>query len=162
MNQPQIVVSFTGHRSYDHSADETLRNTITSLYNLGARRFRVGMAEGFDMIAAEMILELMSEDSNIAIEAYIPWQEFDSHFSKSEASRFYNIVKHCDAVYYAAKEYNKGVYHKRNDMLIEGADYLIAWWDGSSSGTGYTVKRAKQQHLKIINLYPSPQMKLQL
>jgi hypothetical protein len=62
----------------------------------------------------------------------------------------------------ASEEYNKGVYHKRNDMLIEGADYIIAWWDGTSSGTGYTVKQALKKHLRIINLYPSAQLALQL
>ena len=61
--------------------------------------------------------------------------------------------------------YENGGYGKLEKVdfpLIECADYLIAWWTGKSSVTGYTVKRARKKHLKILNLYPSQQMKLQL
>lgn len=162
MSVPTIVVSFTGHRNYNNSANNKLRDTITSLYNIGARIFRVGMAEGFDMTAAEIVIELMSEHNDIALEAYIPWPEFANHFNNSEAQRYDNILKHCSSLYLASDEFNKGVYHKRNDMLVEDANYLVAWWDGSSSGTGYTVKQARKKHLKLINLYPSQQMTLPL
>ncbi|MBO7242834.1 MAG: DUF1273 family protein [Alistipes sp.] len=162
MNETPIVVSFTGHRNYTNAQNDRLRESIISLYNIGARVFRVGMAEGFDMAAAELVMEMMVEDINIVLEAYIPWPDFDKHLNHNDSMRYNNILKCCNAVHYASNEYNRGVYHKRNDMLIEGADYIVAWWDGSSSGTGYTVKQAKRHHLKIINLYPSPQMTLQL
>jgi uncharacterized phage-like protein YoqJ len=162
MNSRNYIVSFTGHRNYNNSADDKLRETVTSLYNIGARIFRVGMAEGFDMVAAEIVMELMSENSDITMEAYIPWPEFDKRLNASDAVRFRKILSCCDRRHIASEEYNKGVFHKRNDMLIDGADYIVAWWNGSSSGTGYTVKRARRNHIRIINLYPSAQMLLQL
>ena len=162
MDNRPIIVAFTGHRDYDNSANEALRDAITSLYNSGARVFRVGMAVGFDMTAAEFVIEHMAEHNDIVLEAYIPWPDFIEHFDDSNALRFNNIIIHCSRADFASEEFHKGVYHKRNDMLIEGADYLIAWWNGKSSGTGYTVKRARKKHLKILNLYPSQQMKLQL
>jgi uncharacterized phage-like protein YoqJ len=162
MENSNYIIAFTGHRSYDNSADDKLRETITSLHNIGARHFRVGMAEGFDMAAAEMVMELMSEDNSITLEAFIPWPEFEKHLSDRDTQRYHKILSCCTEQHFASEEYNKGVFHKRNDMLIAGCDYLIAWWDGSSSGTGYTVKQARKDRIKIINLYPSPQMKLQL
>lgn len=162
MNTQNYIVAFTGHRNYDNSANDKLRETIVSLHDIGARVFRVGMAEGFDMSAAEIVMELMTENDDITLEAYIPWPEFDKHFNDCDAVRYKNILKCCETSHIASEEYNKGVYHKRNDMLIEGADYIIAWWDGTSSGTGYTVKQARKKHLRIINLYPSAQLALQL
>ena len=76
-----MIVAFTGHRTYQHSAEEQLRTTILSLYNQGVRTFRVGMAEGFDLAAAEAIIEIMSESRDITLEAYIPWQGFNSHLT---------------------------------------------------------------------------------
>ena len=161
MDNGNYIIAFTGHRDYDNSATDKLCETIISLRNIGARGFRVGMARGFDMAAAEIILELMSEDSDIWLEAYIPFPDFEKSLDNREVVRYREVLKCCREVHIACEGYNKGAFHKRNDMLIEGADYLIAWWNGTSSGTGYTVKRAKKRRLKIINLYPTTQMTLQ-
>ena len=139
-----MIVAFTGHRTYQHSAEEQLRTTILSLYNQGARTFRVGMAEGFDLAAAEAIIEIMSESRDITLEAYIPWQGFNSHLTSDK------------------QEFRPWVFRERNDRLVEGADYVVAWWDGSSSGTGYTVRKALKKRCKVVNLYPSQQLTMEL
>ena len=48
-----------------------------------------------------------------------------------------------------------------NDMLVEGADTLVAWWNGAQSGTAYTVKRAKKLGISIINIYPKNQLSIE-
>ena len=51
-------VAFTGHRSYHHESDDALQGVVRQLYADGARVFRVGMAEGFDLAAAECVVQL--------------------------------------------------------------------------------------------------------
>ena len=62
-------MAFTGHRTYNGTANDLLRATISELYTEGARHFRVGMAEGFDLAAAEIVVELMASDGSILLEA---------------------------------------------------------------------------------------------
>ena len=44
--------------------------------------------------------------------------------------------------------------HKRNEYMVEKSEIVIAVWDGSTSGTGYTVNFAKEKGKKIYVLNP--------
>jgi len=43
---------------------------------------------------------------------------------------------------------------KRNDVIIDEADKIIAFWDGKSTGTKYVIDRAKKlnKEIKIVLL----------
>ena len=154
----RIVVAFTGHRSYAHQADKLLRDTVASLYEEGARHFCVGMAQGFDLAAGEAIVELMTEKRNIVLECCIPYPAFAQYFDTEERACYDNILRHATIVRYAAERYYAGIYNRRNNMLIENATHIVAWWDGSRSGTEYTLRRAKKKGCYTKNLYPDPQL----
>ena len=156
MNNPKYIVAFTGHRSYDGGADAALKSCIAGLYAEGARTFRVGMAEGFDLAAAEAVICLKQQHSDIILEAYIPYTSFDSHLNSRDLDRYRKILASTECTYILSDRYCHGIYQLRNNRLVDGADIVVAWWDGTSSGTGYTVKRAVKQQLRIINLCPTP------
>lgn len=156
MNKREIIVAFTGHRSYNGSADAELKSCIASLYTEGARTFRVGMAEGFDLAAAEAIIELKKQHRDIILEAYIPYTSFDSHLNSRDLGRYRQILASTEYTYILSAQYRHGIYQLRNNRLVDGADIVVAWWNGTSSGTGYTVKRATKRQLRIINLCPTP------
>lgn len=162
MNEPQHIVAFTGHRTYDHTADEALCKIVATLYSQGCRIFRSGMAEGFDLAAAEAVIQLKEHNSDIKLELYIPWPRFAERFSAQDQARYQAILNHADIVRYTASDYHPAVFHRRNDMLVEGAGHIVAWWDGSQSGTRYTVSRARRSGSIIYNLYPDPQLNLML
>ena len=155
MKTSQHIVAFSGHRSYDGSADDRLRSVVADLYAEGVRIFRVGMAEGFDLAAGEIVVSLMELHDDIVLEAYVPWPLFSARFEMESKQKYDAIIAKAQVVRYAGFAYQNTIFHQRNDMLVDGAGYLVAWWNGSRSGTGYTVGRARRQRTKIINLYPS-------
>ena len=161
MNNSAHIVAFTGHRTYDGSAHDQLVATISELYNEGARHFRVGMAQGFDLAAGEAVVALMHSKEDITLEACIPWPEFNTRFDTASRDRYRDVLAHATIVRYAADKYQPAIFHLRNDMLVEGAHTLVAWWDGRQSGTGYTVKRARKLGLIIKNLYPENQLRIE-
>ena len=161
MNNSAHIVAFTGHRTYDGSAHDQLVATISELYNEGARHFRVGMAQGFDLAAGEAVVTLMHSKEDIILEACIPWPEFNIRFDTASRDRYRDVLAHATIVRYAADKYQPAIFHLRNDMLVEGAHTLVAWWDGRQSGTGYTVKRARKLGLIIKNLYPENQLRIE-
>jgi len=146
-------VAFTGHRTYTGAANEELRQTIAELYEHGARTFRVGMAEGFDLCAAEIVAELKLSHPDIILEACIPWPDFPSRFTPSDRERYNKIITSASIIRYASSSYSVDIFHRRNDMLIDGCNTVVAWWEGRSSGTGYTVRRARRHGCRIINLF---------
>jgi uncharacterized phage-like protein YoqJ len=155
MKTPQHIVAFSGHRSYDGSADNRLRSVVADLYAEGVRIFRVGMAEGFDLAAGEVVLSLMELYDDIVLEAYVPWPLFSARFDKDNRIKYDAIIAKAQVVRYVGFAYQNTIFHQRNDMLVDGAGYLVAWWNGSRSGTGNTVGRTRRHHANIINLHPS-------
>lgn len=155
MKSTHHIAAFSGHRSYDGSADDRLRSVVAELYDAGVRIFRVGMAEGFDLAAGEAVISLMASHDDIVLAAYVPWPQFSARFSWESKQKYEAIMAKAQVVRYAGFAYQSNIFYQRNDMLVDGAGYLVAWWNGSRSGTGYTVGRAHRQRSKIINLHPS-------
>ena len=47
------------------------------------------------------------------------------------------------------RTYDRGAGFRRNQYIIDQADYLIAFWDGFSKGTADDLKRAKKKGIPI-------------
>lgn len=160
MKSVAYIVAFSGHRTYDGHDDELLATTIRDLYAEGARHFRVGMAEGFDLAAGRAVVDMMLSHNDIILEACIPWPTFSAHLSAYERTTYDLILDHATVVRYSDKAYHPAIFRHRNDMLVDGADVLVAWWSGTTGGTAYTVKKAKKLGCRIINLYPEEQLSI--
>lgn len=148
------IAAFSGHRSYDGSADDRLRSVVADLYAEGVRIFRVGMAEGFDLAAGEAVVAFMALHDDVVLEAYVPWPLFSARFDRENKLRYDAIIAKAQVVRYAGFAFQNNIFHQRNDMMVDGAGYLVAWWNGLRSGTGYTVSRARRYQAKIVNLHP--------
>lgn len=155
MNEKKnISVAFTGHRTYDRSADYKLREIIISLYERGYRHFLTGMAWGFDLAAAEVIIELKNQLPDIELIAVEPYPTFRQLFHGADA-RLYDKVKANASHSIAVGECGEKMgYIKRNDFLVENASVVIAWWSGTKrGGTAYTIRQARLANAEIVNLY---------
>ena len=152
LNIENKIVAFTGHRTYSGAANEQLLDVVARLYERGARIFRVGMAVGFDLHAAEAVIALKEHHADIILEAYIPWPEFATRFDTSARERYNTIIREVAVIRYASPCYTSDVFHRRNDMLVEGATTLVAWYEHKRSGTEYTIRRARRGGCHVINL----------
>lgn len=158
-----LRVCFTGHRpkylqwGYDETKPEfkvfrdKLKITINELIARGARTFLTGMAEGFDMIAAELILELKAENNDIELIAVIPCEEQEKRWSISQQERYRNLLEKCDECKVLSKYYTRDCMLSRNKYLIENSDFCVACWNGRPSGTGMTVRLAEKKGLIVIS-----------
>jgi predicted Rossmann fold nucleotide-binding protein DprA/Smf involved in DNA uptake len=45
--------------------------------------------------------------------------------------------------------YGKGAPLKRNEQMVDMADYVLVIWDGKSKGSEYTAKYAKKQNKTV-------------
>lgn len=152
---PTTSAAFTGHRTYRHEADESLRRTIRALHDSGIRSFLSGMAVGFDLAAAEAVLDCRKSLSDIRLIAVIPFRGQQERFSATDRARFDRICAEADETIVLSESYNSGVYAVRNNYLVAHAATLIAWYDGSAGGTRYTVHRAARFGRRIDNLCPT-------
>ncbi len=147
--------AFTGHRTYRHEADELLLRTIRALHDSGIRSFLSGMAVGFDLAAAEAVLNCRKSWPDIRLVAVIPFRGQQQRFSATDRARFDRIGAEADETVVLSETYNRGVYAVRNDYLVAHAATLITWYDGSAGGTRYTVEQALSRGRRLIHLHPA-------
>ena len=53
------------------------------------------------------------------------------------------------------KKYGKSAPLKRNIQIIEASERLIAFWDGKSTRTAYTIREARKRNIAVFVFYTS-------
>ena len=131
-------VAFTGHRTYRGAAADALRRTVGELYARGFRTFLSGMAVGFDLAAAEAVLELRERVPGVRLVAAVPFRGQEMRFSPADRERFRRVLAEADSVEVLAPAYHRGCYAVRNDFLVDNASSTMP----RCSSPGTTVRPA--------------------
>ncbi len=149
------TVSFSGHRTYKD--DETNRHRLdamlASCHAAGYRRFLSGMAEGFDLAAAEAVLRLRARHPDVWLGAFVPFRGQARRFSEIDRARYERILATADECRILSERYEGGCFHARNDLLVEEGELLLCYYDGSPGGTRHTLRKAHRKGIRIVNLY---------
>lgn len=161
-----LVACLTGHRpkslpwGYDETQDSCKRfkDICTKMFmgaiNFGITTFLTGMAEGFDMIATELLLNLRDTSPHIKIVAVIPCLGQEKRWSTSQQNRYKNILTKVDKKIVLADYYTPTCMNERNMFMVKNADVCIACWNGKPSGTKNTILFAKATGCKVRLINP--------
>ena len=161
------VCAFTGHRpqslpfGFDESDERctalksVMQEQIVKLIeNKDVTHFITGMALGVDIYAAEIVLNLKAKYPHITLESAIPCETQAVKWSVAARERYYNIAAKCDKETMLQREYTPDCMKNRNRYMVDHADYILAVWNGSPSGTGKTVRYAHRQGKSSIIINP--------
>ncbi len=144
--------SFTGHRALQRDFDvNILDRVILNLIKSGARNFYCGMAIGFDMQAAEIVLEYKKKYP-VRLCACVPCMAQSKYFSEKDKLRYEKIIGASDEIIVFSSEYNSWCMQERDRFLVDNCDVLISYLRKKYGGTYYTVNYAKKLGTKIIEL----------
>lgn len=149
---------FTGHRKLPIDKREKIMQGIKQnieklIISYDVRNFISGGALGFDTMAAEAVTELKKTYPHIKLYVYIPCQNQDSLWSRDNKKKYADILSEADEVVYVSNEpYSKDCMHKRNLKMIEDSFFCVAFCINSRSGTGFTVRNAKESGKYVFNI----------
>ena len=133
--------AITGHRGLPSDFDrERVKAALRALMADGVESFYNGLAMGFDLLTAELILELKKEYPNVKLYGCVPFYGQENLFTENDKKNYQKIISQCDEVAILSDRYYKGVYFKRNDYMIEKADVLFAYCKAEKGGAAYTVR----------------------
>ena len=129
--------AFTGHRpkglGYPESDErctalkEKLRSLIVKLIEEeSVTHFISGMAQGVDMYAAEIVLELKKQYPQITLECAIPYERQAARWPAALRNRYFSIAEHCDKETMLQRQYTRDCYWNRNKYMADHADILLA------------------------------------
>lgn len=145
--------AFTGHRRLGVDFDpERLKKEIESCVSRGVELFYCGMAAGFDLYAAECVLELKRKFPFLRLAACIPCDGQEKYFSCEDKKRYVTILAACDEKILLADKYFKGCMQRRNAYMAERADALIAYCRKEKGGAAYTLKCFLKKGKPVFNV----------
>lgn len=152
------AAAFTGHRDIACARYTQIKGRLKiAIYNSylqGIRKFYCGMAVGFDLLAAEAVLEMKGQLHDITLSAVVPYRNQCERYSPSARLRYHAILDKADDVMVLGEEYHTRCFFERNDYMVERSSLLIAYFDGKpQGGTFYTCHKAVSRGLPINNLY---------
>ena len=130
-----------------------LYTQIKILYEQGYTNYYSGMADGFDMIASEVVLVLKNEGLKINLIAVIPFVGQELRYSETDKIRYKTIYENAASIIFSCEEYHDRCYLDRNDLLLANCSMVVCYYSGLRGGTMYTVNRAMKTELPIINIY---------
>ena len=152
------TAAFTGHRWYDssrkHSVRKKIEECVREAYRNGITNFISGMAIGFDLLAAEVVLSLRHECPAITLTAVLPFREQASRFNELNRCRYYKCLSQADDIVILSNDYTAKCYLERDRFMVEHSSLLIACYDGRNrGGTFWTVNFAARTGKNVINIY---------
>lgn len=161
------TLCFTGHRSQklpwkfneNHerclAMKEELERQLIIVIEKGYDTFLCGMALGFDMICAEMLLKLKKKYKNIKIIGALPCKNQDCKWPEEQRERYRNILKKLDGTRCIYDTYiGPECMLERNRYMVNSSSMMIALFNGLPGGTKSTIEYAKQQGLEVIIINP--------
>ena len=153
-------VAFTGHRSIPFATFNVLRKRISdcveNLYLSGKTEYLCGMALGFDLLCAEVVLSLKKRFPDISLICVLPYRAQSEMWNATQKARHNFILDQADEIIVLSEEYFHGCFLRRNDYMLKICSTVVAYYDGKlQGGTYYTFKKARENRLRLINLYSS-------
>ena len=133
--------------------ENKLIKEIFSLPEENCLTFYTGMAMGFDILAAELVLLLKSRSNKkIKLVCCLPFKEQQKGWDPHWQERYENIMQQADEAVLISDHYYKGCYFKRNEFMVDNSDIVLTFFDGTPGGTAQTLRYATKKGRRIINL----------
>jgi uncharacterized phage-like protein YoqJ len=163
------TLCFTGHRpdklfgyNYRTTGNRMILLKLRALIERfivkkGVTTFISGMALGIDMWSAQIVLQLKEKYPHIKLVCAVPCANHSIKWNEEDQQIHKDILEQADLVHYVSTEpYTAWCMNKRNEMMVDSSNYVIAIWDGvENGGTWNTVKYAKKRQVSMIKMHPT-------
>ena len=147
---------FTGHRPEKLWQAESdicrgLEREIQRAINRGIYVFITGMARGVDIWAAEIVLRLRENSSNIKLICASPYEGFERSWSAEWQRKYHAVLQRADLVRYICPGYSRACFQIRNEWMVNHSALVIAVFNGQPSGTKNTIDYANRKGVPCRN-----------
>ena len=150
------IACFSGHRRLSPKKIEKivkrLNDEVDKLIQKGVTDFISGGAVGFDHICASMILTKKQQGANIRLIFALPCRNQDEKWNDRQKQLYRSMLDEADEIIYVSDEYTPDCMKERNFFMVDNSAYCICALVRDISGTGQTVRYAKEKGLEVINL----------
>lgn len=152
----ETTCCFTGHRNIPRGelplVVSRVREQALRLLDLGYDTFLVGGAIGFDMLAAEVLLDLREKEGRaLRLVSVLPFQNWRDRWNDADKEREDRILEKSDEISFSRLKITRQCYLDRDRKMVDASSVCVAYCTRHSGGTAYTVRYALKQGVRAIN-----------
>lgn len=145
---------FTGHRPGKLKTDKQevitwLKSEIDIAVDAGYTTFISGMQRGVDIWAAEYVLELKKNNSDLLLVAASAFPGMEAMWTQKWIDQYDAIRLRADATLFVCNVPSVDAFFQRNNWMVDHASLLVAVYNNIPGGTKATIDYAKLQRLRI-------------
>jgi uncharacterized phage-like protein YoqJ len=152
-----VIIAATGHRPQKLDADalswvreQTKRILTLVSASDGITEAISGMAQGYDLLFAEVALEL-----GIPLHAAVPCDGQTARWKTPEKERYARILTLATVVTVVTPGwFEPWKMQRRNMFMVDRCDVLLACYDGSTGGTHNAVRYAERKKKPMVRINP--------
>ena len=155
MKKARKACAFTGHRPKKlpwgyNEADvrcvalkAALEREIRLLIQEGVTDFLSGMAEGVDLLAAEIVLHLRSEYPSVKLHCILPYKGQETEWPAASQARYHAILAEADSIIYVSRIFRKMVCWSAITFWLP---ILMFCWPSITASIGAAQRRPYATH----------------
>ena len=144
-----MIVAGTGHRKIAIPEPALVDGASAQLRLLEPSLVITGMALGWDMALAEAADRL-----GVPYVAAVPFPSQADRWPDYDRRRYETILNRAEEVFLISEFMVSAAYETRNRWMIDRADKVLAFWDGSlNGGTANAVRYARKKHVPLVNAW---------
>ncbi len=151
MSENSLKIAFTGHRHLKY--DDVVQSLIKVHSDLPGAMWITGGAYGLDSHAARFAL-----DNSIPLWLVLPFPAkiLCARWPSGDArDLLFRSVKDCARLSVVSPVFSMASYQRRNEFMVDAADVLAAFFDGSPGGTANCVRYANEVGKKVVRFLGS-------
>lgn len=142
-------IALTGHRILKGNFDYfLLEKQLTEYIQRGYTKFYCGMALGFDLTCAGLLLRLKKQ-FEIELVACLPCKNQEERYNFYDKLLYNEYLQRVDTVVCLEEHFTKSCMFVRNRYMVDNCDLLFAYLYKKMGGTYYTVEYAKKREKRI-------------
>lgn len=155
MSEKERTVCFSGHRKFNEpraEVEKRIEYAVRECIANGSEVFIAGGAIGVDTLAAQTVIRLRKEYPQIRLVLALPCPPEDQtlKWSADQKAEYQSILGQANEVKILSDKYTDSCMLDRNRFMVDNSSKLIYYLRKDRSGTGYTVRYAKKQTIKLI------------
>ncbi len=108
---------------------QLLTQKISTAINNGYTNFITGLNLGFDMLCAEIVIEIRKTNKNIKLIAALAYEKQFNLLNYNHKIQFFNILEDCDEIRCLYLNYNKICYKERLNYMLNNSSLIIELFD---------------------------------
>ena len=148
---------FTGHRPEKLGVTEEktkmlLSSAVDDAIEGGISTFITGMARGFDLWPAEMVLQKKERYKQIHLICATPFPGFERSWQEKWRLLYTKVAREADPRVAISDRYYRGCFQKRNEWMVRHSMLVIAAYNGQPGGTRNTMDFAERCEVEVRNI----------